>query len=469
MNRFFVRIFLWLWLAMTMIGAILVVIALTSNPWQSEKERREKELTPYGEQLIDALEARGRNGVMEEIQRLNREKDLRLVLYHPDTGPIAARELSPEFKEAIVREVTAEQKRSTMDETSPRRRPGRALIHLDKGYVLLAMFPPPSRLEILLSPRSLILRIAVTFVMAGITCFILARSLTAPIAKLRKATQDIADGNLATRVEPLIGQKMGDITDLAKDFDRMAERVEKLLTSQQRLLRDISHELRSPLTRLNVALALAQQQSAPEADSSLARIELESERLSELIGQLRTFNLLESGTEKLEQKPVPLHDLLRLVVRDADFEAHSCNRSVSITSSEEATVYGSWEMLRQAIENVVRNAVRYTDEKTAVAISLQVNKQGDQRQACIEVSDHGPGVPEEQIPLLFKPFYRVDEARDRERGGSGMGLAIAERAIHLHQGTISIHNAAEGGLKIEIFLPLPAELIPRANETALPS
>jgi two-component system sensor histidine kinase CpxA len=325
--------------------------------------------------------------------------------------------------------------------------------------VLFALLPPPSRLDFILSPRPLILRIAIAFFIAGITCYILARSLTAPITKLRSATQDIANGNLATRVVPLIGQNMGDITDLAKDFDQMTERVEKLLTSQQRLLRDISHELRSPLTRLNVALALAQPQASPEAASALDRIELESERLSDLISQLRTFNLLESGTEKLEQEPVPLHDLLHVVVHDADFEARSCNRSVSITAIEEATVYGSWEMLRQAIENVVRNAVRYTAEGTNVGLSLHVRNEGDLIQAHIVVQDHGPGVPEEHLPLIFKPFYRVAEARDRESGGSGMGLAIAERAIHFHRGTIGVRNAEEGGLMIEIILPLPAGLI----------
>lgn len=466
MNRLFVRIFLWFWLAMTVIGAALVVLALTSDHRKAEHVMEAKDLIPHGNDLIGTAEKRGKEGLIEELRRLEQDHDLWLILYRADLGPVAARELPPEFAAAIKRDASGGNGLGSM-ETLPQPRlwlPGSPGHHgpplfrrvsLDKGYTLFSISPPPSPLEIILSPRSLILRTVIAFLVAGITCYILAKSLTAPIAKLRQATQAIAHGNLATRVAPLVGQKMGDITDLANDFDRMAERIERLLTSQQRLLRDISHELRSPLTRLNVALALAQEQALPQTSSALNRIELESERLRDLIGQLRTVTLLESEGERLEQHQLQLQELLRLVVQDADFEAHSSNRSVVIDAPSTAvTMNGSWELLRQAVENVIRNAVRHTEEGTEVTVTMAAVDEGGHRQARIVVRDHGRGVPDEHLPHLFRPFYRVEEARDRASGGSGMGLAIAQRAVALHGGSIRADNAPDGGLQVTILLPL---------------
>lgn len=449
---------------MTVIGAALVVLALTSDHRKAEHAMEAKDLIPYGNDLIGAVEKRGKEGLVEELRRLEQDRDLWLILYRADLGPVAARELPPEVTAAIKRDASGGNGLGSM-ETLPQPRlwppvpPGHhgpplfRHVSLDKGYTLFSISPPPSPLEVILSPRSLILRTVIAFLVAGIICYFLAKSLTAPIAKLRQATQAIAHGNLATRVAPLVGQKMGDITDLANDFDRMAERIERLLTSQQRLLRDISHELRSPLTRLNVALALAQEQALPQSSSSLNRIELESQRLSDLIGQLRTVTLLESEGERLEQHQLELQELLRLVVQDADFEARSSNRSVVIDAPAAVTINGSWELLRQAVENVVRNAIRHTEDGTEVAVTMSVVGEGEHRQVRIVVRDHGPGVPDEHLPHLFRPFYRVEEGRDRASGGSGMGLAIAQRAVTVHGGSIRADNAPDGGLQVTILLP----------------
>lgn len=253
----------------------------------------------------------------------------------------------------------------------------------------------------------------------------------------------------------------------------MAAKIESLISSQRRLLGDISHELRSPLTRLNVALELARQRSGPEAESALARIQREAENLNDMIGQLLTLTRLESGAETLLKAEFELSELLRGVTDDADFEARSRNRLVTLETVDQLSLIGTEHLLRRAIENVVRNAVHYTAENSAVDVRLRIDsgepcsgteatgadareqsEKPSQRCAVITVRDHGPGVPEAALKEIFRPFYRVDDARDREAGGVGLGLAIAERAVRLHGGTVKAANAMGGGLVVTITLSL---------------
>ncbi|MBU0910281.1 MAG: HAMP domain-containing protein, partial [Proteobacteria bacterium] len=290
----------------------------------------------------------------------------------------------------------------------------------------------------------------------GLVCYFLARSLTAPIRKLREATTRIAGGDFTVRVAKDMGRKGNEVADLGRDFDIMAERIQGLLLAQKRLLRDISHELRSPLARLNVALELARQRAGDNAGQSLDRIEKESERLNELIGQLMTLTVLESGVQDLGKDSVNLTELLQAIRVDADFEAGSRNCRVTLAAgcTAEAVMHGSRELLRRAFENVIRNGVRYTRENTEVEISCSTATEGETRLAVIAVRDHGPGSPEWCLHHLFKPFFRVAEARDRQSGGTGIGLAIAERAVRLHGGSMTASNAAGGGLIVTIALPL---------------
>jgi two-component system sensor histidine kinase CpxA len=271
---------------------------------------------------------------------------------------------------------------------------------------------------------------------------------------LRTATQQFAAGILNARVASELGRRKDEIADLGHDFDLMAERIESLITSQGRLLRDISHELRSPLARLNVALELARQHAGADAGGALDRIERETGRLNELIGQLLTLTLLESGADNLKKAPVELDRIVQKIAADADFEARNRNRKVKVVSSEAITINGVEEMLRRAVENVVRNAVHYTREESEVEISLGSRLDNQERQAVIKVRDYGPGVTESVLANLFRPFYRVDDARDRQSGGTGVGLAITKRAVMLHGGTVIASNAADGGLIVEIDLPV---------------
>ncbi|HEX9700974.1 MAG TPA: ATP-binding protein, partial [Acidobacteriota bacterium] len=304
-------------------------------------------------------------------------------------------------------------------------------------------------LSLIDDPGALAFRLLAVFLTAGLVCYGLARYLTAPVLRLRDATNRLAGGDLAVRVGPAVGNRKDELAQLGHDFDLMAARIESLLTTQRQLLSDVSHELRSPLARLNVALALARQRSGPEAAAPLDRIEAEAEQLNALIGRVLELARLESGAAPAERAPVDLGRLLEDIAADADFEARAKDCTVTFSAAEPCRVLGSEPLLRSAFENVVRNAVRYTARGTGVEIEMAPAGGG----AVVTVRDHGPGVAEEHLDDMFEPFYRLADARDRESGGTGLGLAITRRAIRLHGGTVQAANAEDGGLIVELRLP----------------
>ncbi len=290
-----------------------------------------------------------------------------------------------------------------------------------------------------------LIRYAALLLTALLVCYALARYLSSPIQKIRRATQKLAEGDLSTRVGDEVGNRRDELAVLAKDFDVMAERIESLVTSQQRLSRDVSHELRSPLARMAVALEIAKQKSNGDASPVFDRIEAEAHRLNEMIGRLLTLSRLETGAQDFERAAIDLKALVEQTVSDADFEATAVGKSVRITNADKCSIVGSDELVSSAVENVLRNAVRYTRDGTTVDVSL-TSKDG---KATVTVRDHGGGVPEDELTNLFRPFYRVGEARDRGSGGTGLGLAIAEQAIKAHKGRIAARNE-DGGLIVEM-------------------
>jgi len=288
-------------------------------------------------------------------------------------------------------------------------------------------------------------------VAGGVFCYLVSRYLTKPLNQLGEAAASIAEGRIETRADPSLKSRRDEIADLASNFDRMAERIEALITGQRRLLGDVSHELRSPLARLIVALGLVKQGPAAEAAENLDRIGLEARRLDTLIGQLLTLTRIDSGVDRGDPARFDLANLIQEVANDADFEARAGKRSVAIERADlcmiPCTIEGFEELLRSAIENVARNAVRHTAEGTTVEISLQLRNS----RAALRVRDYGAGVPEALLSDIFLPFRRIGNG---DSDGAGLGLAIAERAVHVHGGTIRAMNAPGGGLIVEIDLPL---------------
>jgi signal transduction histidine kinase len=299
--------------------------------------------------------------------------------------------------------------------------------------------------------------LAIALVVSTVICFFLTRHLVGPIDRLRQATREMAAGDLSVRMLPRMTGRQDDLALLAADFDTMAERVETLLESKQQLLRDVSHELRSPLARLQLALSLARRQDGG-TERQLARIEREADRLEQLIARVLKLARLERPASAFQGVPVDVGNLLETIAQDVAIEAEARNCTVSVRAEAGLEVAGDPELLRSAFENVIRNAVRYGPAGSAVVVTAA-------RGSWVEVAvrDHGPGVPEKDLKLIFEPFYRVDAARDRAGGGEGLGLAIAARAIAIHGGSIEAHNVPDGGLEVAMRLPA---LQPRPKEAS---
>ncbi|MFZ0340283.1 MAG: ATP-binding protein [Terracidiphilus sp.] len=298
----------------------------------------------------------------------------------------------------------------------------------------------------------------VAIVVGGLTTFVLVLFFTRPIAGLRKAARELAHGNLKARVQEPVRRwrfSSGDeFHGLLRDFNHMAERLESLVGAQQLLLRDVSHELRSPLARLSVALELAREDGSPEMAKHLDRIERETEKLNQLIGQLLTLSSMEAIENVERFEPVSLRQIVAQMIPDAQYEASQRQCSVAFHAVNDCTVQGNRHLLYRAMENILRNAIQYTKPGTEVEIRVAAESdEAGHAVSVVEVSDHGPGIPEAEIDAIFRPFYRVDRARSQDTGGFGVGLAIAERAVKLHGGQVSGRNRSGGGAIIRMQFP----------------
>ena len=282
---------------------------------------------------------------------------------------------------------------------------------------------------------------------AAVLAWYFARPIRALDWALRSATQ----GKLDVRVRPLIGGRRDEIADLGRQFDQMVQQVQSMIASQRRLFHDVSHELRSPLARMEAAVGLARQ-SPERIEASLERIERESRRLDALVGEVLTLARLDSGVDEEPPQPIDLAALLGTVVDDARFEGESANVAVSYSGPDTLPMRARPDALLRAFDNIVRNALRFAPPGSTVAIALE--KGTDGKRAVITVDDSGPGLRSEQLDSVFRRFVRA--SGENSGTGFGLGLAIAERAVRAHAGTIEASNRPEGGLRIAITLPLAA-------------
>ncbi|HSH73113.1 MAG TPA: ATP-binding protein [Methylophilaceae bacterium] len=287
---------------------------------------------------------------------------------------------------------------------------------------------------------------------------LLAWYFSKPIKNLRKAFEEAANGHLDTRVGKAMGSRRDELADLGRDFDSMAGRIGSLLQGQTRLLHHVSHELRSPLARLQMAVGLARQ-SPEKIPTSLDRIERESIRMDRLVGELLELSRLESGVINIQKEKIDVNELLASVVEDAQYEADATHASAQQPQAEHPEVWlvpnahfvlqGQPDLLHRAVENIVRNALKYSPP--GGDIRLEVNHDPAAKLMSLTISDQGPGVPPGELESIFHPFVRGSTANNGD--GHGVGLAIAKQVVEAHGGTIVARNRPNGGLVVEIALP----------------
>lgn len=465
LRSLFLKIFISFWLTMALTIGVLSLMTRISNseafPDRASRGPVREGLTLFSDTAVRIYEREGLQALEDFISQSQNDAGTEVFLLDADGKPINS--AVPDGNVALVVRDLLEHPQEqpprlfALFTGVSRSSWGRIVVSPSgKHYIFAARFRTPGGQPPFFSYS----RIAVSILIAGVVCYLLGLYLTRPLKKLQSTVKEFAEGNLDARVAPEIEKRRDELAELGREFDHMAERIAGLISSQKRLLADISHEVRSPLARLSVALELARKNSGEKAIPALDRIEEESERVNQLVGQLLTLTRLESGAERVPPETVILEDLVQQVIDDADFEAKPLHKRVKAIELEQCRVRGSSDLLRSAVENVIRNAIRYTAPGTAVDVALHWRMDT----AILNVRDRGPGVPESELAHIFEPFYRVSEARERSSGGVGLGLSIADRTVKLHGGAIYAENLPNG-LQVTIELPLapqpaPAPVVP---------
>ncbi|WP_164880952.1 ATP-binding protein [Aestuariirhabdus litorea] len=475
-QRLFWRIFLWFWLAMVVIicaVAISIVVSLDPDALREERqgllakldnaaERIERfsshsrrhappsfpssptnqhhPMLPRGELAVPSRER-----LRFVAERMNQTRLLDHYLFDLQDKPLL-QDTPPE----VVRFMALH---GGSTEPIIRRLEGRLLVGPrlfsvgEESYrMVMSMEPPWQGTRILYASSTHISAVLIAIVVSGVFSGLMSASLIRPLRHLQLAAQKIAGGDLSSRAgEPFIDRR-DEIGELGRDFDVMADQLERLVSGQQRLLRDVSHELRSPLTRLQISLALARNKSDGVIDPQLDRSEREIQRLNQLIGQVIEWSRIDSSPRPYQT--LDLDALLRTVVDDCNFEAQSRGCEVLLGGEKASSVEGDGEALRSALENIIRNAIRFSP----AGQSIDVRVSHLDAWVILDIEDRGPGVPDESLEAMFQPFYRVDETRGEENSGSGLGTAIARRAIERHGGNVVATNL-NPGLRVRVKIP----------------
>lgn len=458
MYNLFWKIFLWFWLTVVAVGLTLFAIALITRPNGTVRREMTSKLSIYmpveARHASEVYENEGKAGLQKHFEGLRQNGNVEPYLFDESGREVLGHNPPPrtmEFVQAAVEDVPHVRDFPGKDVLAAQQ----AISPSGHRYTMLLAIPGPVLLMLIKGLGfNVLIRLLVVLLVGGIFCFLLTRNITRPVAQLSEAAERIADGQLDARSGNTIRWRRDEIGRLGMSFDRMATRIESLVQAQQRLLGDVSHELRSPLARLCVALGLLRECSPEERAEYLDRIELETEHLDKLIGQLLTLARIDSGAESSHKETIELNGLLQEVAADGNFEAQARSCAVKVDSVDSCTTTGVAEHLRRAIENVVRNAVRYTKPSTDVEITMRRRETSLASRAVIQVRDHGPGVPTSHLGKIFLPFYRVPGVNGEQTDGAGLGLAITERIVRMHKGNVRASNAQDGGLLVELELPL---------------
>lgn len=445
----YAKIFLWFWL--TAFAAIAAVAFVTLVSGSQPLGRRWVGMSALfaANGSIQSYEQGGEPALRRYIASIEESKAIRAELFDPSGRDLLGRGVPPGAEALMQRWRQSAQPQYALalrwmiayPVTTPR----------GKYLFVASLYPLRGQVSQALFPWGFKLLIALLAIAA--LCLLLAKNLATPIQALRHATRCFAEGELSVRASPALFGRNDELSDLAADFDRMAARIESLLQKQRELLGDISHELRSPLTRVNVSLELLRRGDS----GALEKAQKDLDRIENMIAQILTLTRLQTIGAPNPQASVSLHELLGRIVEDAQLEAAGQGKSVVIEAADACEILGDPTLLRSCFENVIRNAVRYTRPQTRVRVRLRKLLRNGLCEARLLVADEGEGVASEALDQLFEPFYRVSSARDAGTGGYGLGLAITRRVATSYGGSAVARHCATGGLEVEICLPLEDE------------
>ena len=418
MHRLFWKFFIVVWLAMAGSIALLFAISLLfQSPFEEEVAQREQALAL--DTAVQLLQANGASAATEMIAAMRRTgRDIAIRVTR--IGPAIDCALSDANERA------------------------RSAVSDGNCY----------RMQIDGSVRSMISRTwprtvpwLAALIAAAAAAYWLARYYITPVEQLRYGLRSLAKGQLDVRIAHTIGSKRDEITSLAHDLDITATRLQELHIRQQQLFHDISHELRSPLSRLQAAIGILQQNPA-RVTAMIERMEREVERLDKLVGEILTLaRLSERGTPRFERQTLDVIDLVREIVEDAGFEGHARHTKVDYLGVDSFVASVNGDLIYRALENVIRNAITHTAEGTTVLVTSKV----EGHTLLLTIEDDGNGVPEPELEAIFQPFSQRSTASTG--AGYGLGLAITRRAAEWHGGVATAKNRTSGGLRVEITIP----------------
>jgi two-component system, OmpR family, sensor histidine kinase CpxA len=442
----YAKIFLWFILATGVTSAAVFLITVVTHSQSLGPSWMIGVLDQYARSAVIIYDRGGKAGLAEYLQKIEDASFLQSTLLDPEGHDIVGRGVPPGTEKVLKEAQTSGETRFRIGFTWT----GAAVDERPEGkYILVAKVLIPYHFVLGGAIGVIVLQWLLPALAGALLCLLLARHIALPIRALQSVAGKIADGDFSVRASPMVGSRKDELADLARDFDRMADRIQLLLRKQLELLGEISHELRSPLTRLNVSLELVRRGKT----GSIEPMHADLHRLDTLIGQILTLTRLQMRDDRKSETRVNLRSILESVAQDAQFEVREEGKSIVISHADDCWLNGDPSLLRSCIENVVRNAIHYTKPQTEVELSLEVLGNGSDL-ARILVADRGDGVPAEALDRIFEPFYRVTQAREHQTGGTGLGLSIAQRITIVHGGTIRAHNRNGGGLKLEIRLPV---------------
>jgi two-component system sensor histidine kinase CpxA len=436
----FWKLFLTMWLSIVGFSATIGWLndKLAREQWAEEPANTfSRGMFRINQRAMHAIEVDDRKGLRDELLGIPRMSRSHIYVQDFDNHEVLGRDAALQL---------LKDRRTVMDIRTHEDSQGRP-------YTLYTVNRTPPSTILAPGPAGTALRLAAAAIISALISFFLARSLSVPLEQLGVASRRIAAGDLNTRVGHTLPERNDEIGQLATDFDAMAARLQAMQQANQRLLQDVSHELRSPLARLTVALEIARKKGAPNVESEFDRIELESERLGALVNDVLGLLRESSETDPKVDEAFDLSILLNDLVDVVNYEVPEGKPGIAWKPVEPFPYHGDRELLWRAMENLLRNALRHTDPDNGVILSLERGR----KQVHLDVRDFGPGLPEGELERIFEPFYRVQESRDRGSGGHGLGLSIAANAVRRHGGRIGARNADDGGLIVRISLPFSVD------------